>query len=176
MANLAMNLYMGMKYEDIVDASPFVFPTTRTIQRHRSKVSTHEGTNPKVYARVTEMAGFTTDADKQIHWLFDKVKLMNGVMWCARNDEFWGFCCGTKGSVEDLKEMLVELLCEIVMVPPPLLLLPRQAPVVPPDGKVFTAISVVSQESFWDYSIWRVLLQQRQSRWERNYETVSTGL
>jgi hypothetical protein len=58
------------------------------------------------------MAGYTTDADKQIHWLFDEVKLMNGVIWCARNNKFRGFCCGTKGGVEDLKEMLVELLCD----------------------------------------------------------------
>ena len=45
MANLAMLLYMGMKYEDIVDASPFVFPTVRTIQRSRAKIATQEGTD-----------------------------------------------------------------------------------------------------------------------------------
>ena len=113
MANLArMNLYMGMKYEDIIDASPFVFPTVRTIQRHRATIATHEGTDPKVYARVIEMAGFSNDTEKLIHWLFDEVKLTSGVMWNAKNDEFRGLCCGTKGDVEDLKAMLEELLCD----------------------------------------------------------------
>ena len=112
MANLAMNLYMGMKYDDIVDASPFIFPSVRTIQRNRAKVATHEGTDPKVYARVSEMSGFKTDADMHVHWMFDEVKLTSGVMWNATNDDFRGLCCGTKGSVEDLKDTLEELLCE----------------------------------------------------------------
>jgi hypothetical protein len=87
MANLAMLLYMGMKYEDIVDASPFVFPTVRTtIQRNRAKIATQEGTDPKVYARVSEMSGFKTKSDMLVHWMFDEVKLTSGVMWNARND------------------------------------------------------------------------------------------
>ena len=109
MANLAMNLYMGMKYDDIVDIAPFVFPTVRTIQRHREKIATHEGTDPKVYARVPEMSGFTTVADKLVHWLFDEVKLTSGVAWNSRNDEFRGLCCGTKGSLQELKDNLEDL-------------------------------------------------------------------
>jgi hypothetical protein len=66
---------------------------------------------------------------------------MNGVMWCARNDEFQGLCCGTKGGVEDLKEMLVELLCDTDGTTSTILLLLRRAPAMPPDGKVFTANS-----------------------------------
>jgi hypothetical protein len=58
MANFAMNLYNGMKYEDATELSPFMFPTVRTIQRKRSIIGTHEGTDPKVYARVSIMDGF----------------------------------------------------------------------------------------------------------------------
>jgi hypothetical protein len=58
------------------------------------------------------MIGFQTNADKIVHWMFDEVKLKSGVMWNARNDDFCGLCCGTKGGVEDLKDILEELLCE----------------------------------------------------------------
>jgi len=109
MLNLAMNLYMGMKYEDGVDHSPFVFPTVKTLQRHRALVATHEGRDPKVYARVPEMEGFRSETDMLIHWLFDEVKLTSGVMWNATNDDLRGFCCGTTGSAEDLKDLLEEL-------------------------------------------------------------------
>ena len=65
MANFAMNLYIGMNYEDIRDVCPFVFPTVRSLQRERVKVSTHEGTNPTVYARVFEMDGFKNRSRKR---------------------------------------------------------------------------------------------------------------
>ena len=109
MINLAMNLYTGMKYKEMVDVSPFVFPTVQTIQRHQAKVATHEGTDPKVYARVSKMAGFKTEVDMLIHWMFDKVKLTSGVMWNATNDDFRGLCCGTSSNLEDLKDLLDKL-------------------------------------------------------------------
>jgi hypothetical protein len=55
MANMAMNMFIGIKYDDIRDIFPFCFPTVRSVQRSRAKVSTHEGTAPKTYARVCEM-------------------------------------------------------------------------------------------------------------------------
>ena len=112
MANFAMNLYMGMRYEDAVDMGPLMFPTVRTIRRNRAKVATHDGTDPKVYARVSEMEGFKTSGDILIHWMFDEVKLTSGLMWNAKNDDLRGLCCGTTGSAEDLKEMLEDLILD----------------------------------------------------------------
>ena len=109
MINLAMNLYMGMRYEDTVDTSAFVFPTVKTLQRHRARVATHEGTDPKVYARVSEMEGFKREQEMLVHWMFDEVKLTSGVMWNATNDDLRGLCCGTTGDVEDLKDLLEDL-------------------------------------------------------------------
>ena len=109
MINLAMNLYMGMNYEDGTDNAPFVFPTVKTLQRHRALVATHEGTDPKVYARVSEMEGFSSETDLLIHWMFDEVNLTSGVMWNATNDDLRGLCCGTTGDVEDLKDLLEDL-------------------------------------------------------------------
>ena len=58
MANLAMNMYIGMAYKDMVDVMPFCFPTMRTMQRSRAEIATHEGTDPKVYAKVSEKNSF----------------------------------------------------------------------------------------------------------------------
>jgi hypothetical protein len=55
MANLATNLYIGMKFEDFADIAPFVFPTVRSVQRNRSKVACKEGSDPKVYAREAKV-------------------------------------------------------------------------------------------------------------------------
>jgi len=85
MINLAMNLYMGMNYEDGTDNAPFVFPTVKTLQRHRALVATHEGTDPKVYVRVNEMEGFTSETDMLIHWIFDEVKLTSGTLTAMKS-------------------------------------------------------------------------------------------
>jgi hypothetical protein len=110
MANLAANLYIGMKYEDMKDISPFIFPTVRSVQRNRSKVETKEGGDPKIYARVSEMKGFSTEMERRVDWLFDEVKLTSGLMWNAKNDNFRGLCCGTTGSAAELKDLLHDFL------------------------------------------------------------------
>ena len=109
MINLATNICTGMKLEDFKDFCPMFFPTIRTVQRGRAKVATREGSDPKVYARVPEMLGFSTEEDMFVHWIFDEVKLTSGLVWNARNDDFRGLCCGTPGNVEDLKDLLQDL-------------------------------------------------------------------
>ena len=109
MINLATNICAGMKLEDFKDFCPMFFPTIRTVQRGRAKVATREGSDPKVYARVPEMLGFSTEEDMFVHWIFDEVKLTSGLVWNARNDDFRGLCCGKTGSVEDLKDLLEDL-------------------------------------------------------------------
>jgi hypothetical protein len=110
MANLAMNLYMKMSYKDLIGVAPFCFPTERTVQRDRADVATHQGSDPKVYAKITEMKGFRTEKQQAVHWLYDKIKLKSGISWNSKNDDFRGLCCGTTGSTSDLKDMLAEYL------------------------------------------------------------------
>jgi len=110
MANFAMNLYNGMKYDDATDLSPFMFPTVRSIRRKRAMIATHEGTDPKVYARVRIMDAFKQPGDKLIHWVFDEVKLTSGLMWNAKNDDLRGLCCGVTGSKEELKDLLQDMM------------------------------------------------------------------
>ena len=107
-ANVAMNLYCGMNLEAAAAAFPILFPTKRSVQRYRAKVATHEGTDPSIYARVAEMGGFTTETEKLVDIIFDEVKIHSLVAWNAKNDDFRGLCCGTTGSITDLKDLLLD--------------------------------------------------------------------
>jgi hypothetical protein len=109
MMNLATNIAQGLKFPALREKAPWFFPTVRCIQRNRKKVSTHEGTDPKLYVRVQEMSGFTNIVERQVQWMFDEVKLTSGVMWNAKNDDMRGLCCGSTGSAEDLKDLLEDL-------------------------------------------------------------------
>jgi len=99
MMNLATNIAQGLKFSALRNQAPWFFPTVRAIQRNRQKVSTHEGTDPKLYVRVPEMSGFTNTVERQVQWMFDEVKLTSGVMWNAKNDDMRGLCCNRSEAV-----------------------------------------------------------------------------